>query len=238
MLDKKPFTEKQLSGIQNNTKQDFGDDLRQAVTTSIIISLLDSADSYLHVEWNEFAYPKAMERTLDSIMIIRRVKDAQCFKPLPVHKPRFLYRFMSAWSRLKPVIAASLWRLIHDGKVQGIESCNYFAEEERSFKEDMERAFQYHRAQYCHDTVALQVTWNEQVGALEGKALEDMMTGMGGIANNIKLAGIYRRSGSSWLRLGIWDLLVISKISLEARFTMHILLLSPSAYQIEQSNLQ
>lgn len=63
---------------------------------------------------------------------------------------------------------SSLWRLIHDGKVQGIESYYGFVEEEDEFKEDMERAFEYHGTLYCHDTVALQGTWNEQEGALTG----------------------------------------------------------------------
>lgn len=168
VLDKKRFTNRQLQRIQYHTKPGFGDDLRQAVTTTIIISLLDSADSHLHAEWKEFAFQEAMERTLDNITIIHRVKDAQRSKPLPVHKLRFLHKFVLG--RCRMVIAATLWQLICDGKVPNIETYHEYAIENHDFEEDMELVFDHCKAQDCDTTGAMQKTWKEQLAGLKTEA--------------------------------------------------------------------
>lgn len=135
--------------------------------------MLDSADSYLHDYWKLFSGFEAMERALDSITILRDVKDAQRSKPLPVHKLRFLYKYVGGRGHLGPVIAASLWQLIHDGKVQNIEIYHAFAAENGSFEEDMELAFKKNQAQ-DGDTGALQKTWNDQVYALRMRSMEEI----------------------------------------------------------------
>ena len=177
VLDRIPFTPKQLKWIDEHTDEDFGDGLRQAATINIYKSLLDSADSYLQEEWPQYSsrFSRAGVYALNTVEILRHVKNAQRSKPLPIHKLRYLYKAMGRYSHfhLGTVIAADLWQLIHDGKVQSVENYHEFAVECSAFKGDMMLVFKFHEAQ---DTGAMQKTWNDNIHALEIRAARAQRT--------------------------------------------------------------